>query len=156
MERYDQHRNIYKLLGIKNTCSIFESFSAIKDLKHENEEGSGLRNSASSLATSFFKAFTSLLSETTCIKKAQIHATNTSRNPLVILLIMKRMRLQFVTCHTMFTWALFVTSFALVANESVFLVCSTWLKAGLMVHIIAVRAFPPSEDCNIRVSFESL
>lgn len=56
----------------------------------------------------------------------------------------------------MFTCALLVTSFALVANESVFLVCSTWLKAGLMVHIIAVRAFPPSDDCKIRVSFESL
>ena len=25
-----------------------------------------------------------------------------------------------------------------------------------MVQIIAVRAFPPSEDCNIRVSLESL
>jgi len=24
-----------------------------------------------------------------------------------------------------------------------------------MVHIIAVRAFPPSEDCKIRVNFES-
>lgn len=56
----------------------------------------------------------------------------------------------------MFTRAVLVTSFALVANESVFRVCSTWLKAGLMVHIIAVRAFPPSEGCNIRVSFESL
>lgn len=31
----------------------------------------------------------------------------------------------FVDYHTMFTWALLVTSFALVANESVFLVCST-------------------------------
>lgn len=56
----------------------------------------------------------------------------------------------------MFTWALLVTSFALVAKERVFLVCSTWLKAGLMVHKIAVRAFPPSEFCSIRVSFESL
>lgn len=58
--------------------------------------------------------------------------------------------------HTMFTWALFVTSFALVANERVFRDCSTWLKAGLIVHMIAVRAFPPSEVCNILVSFESL
>ena len=57
---------------------------------------------------------------------------------------------------TIFTWALFVTSFALVANERVFRDCSTWLKAGLIVHIIAVRAFPPSEGCNILVSFESL
>ena len=56
----------------------------------------------------------------------------------------------------MFTWALLVTSFALVAKERVFLVCSTWLKAGLMVHMIAVRAFPPSEFCSMRVSFESL
>lgn len=51
---------------------------------------------------------------------------------------------------------MFITSLALVANERVFLDCSTWLKAGLMVHIIAVRAFPPSEGCNMRVSFESL
>lgn len=58
--------------------------------------------------------------------------------------------------HTIFTRAVLTTSFALVANDSVFLVCSTWLKDGLTVHIIAVRAFPPSEDCNIRVSFESL
>lgn len=61
-----------------------------------------------------------------------------------------------VNSCTMFIFAVLVTSLALVANESVFLVCSTWLKAGLMVHIMAVRAFPPSEDCSIRVSFESL
>lgn len=55
----------------------------------------------------------------------------------------------------MFTWAVYVTSFALVANKRVFLDCSTWLKAGLIVQIIAVRAFPPSDVCNILVSFES-
>lgn len=48
------------------TCWIFKSFSINRDLKHEEEEGSGLRNSASSLATSFCNCFTSLLSETTC------------------------------------------------------------------------------------------
>jgi hypothetical protein len=57
---------------------------------------------------------------------------------------------------TMFTWALFVTSFARVAKKRVFRDCSTWLSAGLRVHMMAVRAFPPSECCNMRVSFESL
>lgn len=57
---------------------------------------------------------------------------------------------------TMFTWALFVTSFARVAKYRVFRDCSTWLIAGLKVHMMAVRAFPPSECCNMRVSLESL
>lgn len=57
---------------------------------------------------------------------------------------------------TMLTWAVFVTSLAQVAKCRVFRDCSTWLCAGLMVHIIAVLAFPPRESCRIRVSFESL
>lgn len=57
---------------------------------------------------------------------------------------------------TILTLVVLVTSFALVANDSVLRDCSTWLNAGLKVHIIAVLAFPPSEDCNIRVSFDSL
>lgn len=56
----------------------------------------------------------------------------------------------------MLTWALFVTSFARVAKKRVFLDCSTWLEAGLKVHIIAVRALPPSECCSMRVNLESL
>lgn len=55
----------------------------------------------------------------------------------------------------MLTWALFVTSFARVAKKRVFRDCSKWLKAGLKVHMMAVRAFPPRECCNMRVNFES-
>lgn len=58
--------------------------------------------------------------------------------------------------RTMLTWALFVTSFARVAKKRVFLDWSTWLEAGLRVHMIAVRALPPNECCNMRVSLESL
>lgn len=57
---------------------------------------------------------------------------------------------------TTLTCALVVTSLAQLANKSVFLDCSTWLRAGLMVQMMAVLALPPKEDCNIRVSFESL
>lgn len=55
----------------------------------------------------------------------------------------------------MLTWALFVTSFARVAKKRVFRDCSKWLKAGLKVQMMAVRAFPPRECCNMRVNFES-
>lgn len=57
---------------------------------------------------------------------------------------------------TTLTCALVVTSLAQLAKRSVFLDCSTWIRAGLMVQMMAVLAFPPKEDCNIRVSFESL
>ena len=57
---------------------------------------------------------------------------------------------------TIFTFAVFVTSFAQVAKNRVFLDCSTCVRAGLIVHMIAVLAFPPKESCKIRVSFESL
>lgn len=57
---------------------------------------------------------------------------------------------------TTFTWALVTTSLAQLAKKSVFLDCSTWIWAGLMVHMMAVLALPPKEDCNIRVNFESL
>ena len=57
---------------------------------------------------------------------------------------------------TTLTCALVATSLAQQANRRVFLDCSTWLLAGLMVQIMAVLAFPPREDCNIRVSLESL
>jgi hypothetical protein len=49
-----------------------------------------------------------------------------------------------------------VTSFAQVAKNRVFLDCSTCVRAGLIVQMIAVLAFPPKESCKIRVSFESL
>jgi hypothetical protein len=42
-----------------------------------------------------------------------------------------------------------------VAKNNVFLDCSTCVRAGLMVHMMAVLAFPPKESCKIRVSFES-
>ena len=57
---------------------------------------------------------------------------------------------------TTLTCALVATSLAQLANKRVFLVCSTWLRAGLMVQMIAVLALPPNEDCSMRVSFESL
>jgi len=57
---------------------------------------------------------------------------------------------------TTLTLALVVTSLAQLANKRVFLVCSTWLLAGLMVQMIAVLALPANEDCSMRVSFESL
>lgn len=57
---------------------------------------------------------------------------------------------------TMLTFALVDTSFALVANDKVFLDCSIWLRAGLIVQMMAVLALPPKDDCSIRVSFESL
>lgn len=57
---------------------------------------------------------------------------------------------------TMLTFALVATSFALVANDKVFLDCSIWLRAGLIVQMMAVLALPPKDDCSIRVSFESL
>jgi hypothetical protein len=56
---------------------------------------------------------------------------------------------------TTLTWAFVTTSFAQLANNNVFLDCSVWLRAGLIVQIIAVLALPPREGCNIRVSFES-
>ena len=48
-----------------HTCWIFMSFSISWVVKHEEEDGSGLRNSASSLATSFCKCFTNFLSAVT-------------------------------------------------------------------------------------------
>lgn len=57
---------------------------------------------------------------------------------------------------TTLTCALVLTCLAQLAKRRVFLDCSTWLCAGLMVQIMAVLAFPPREFCNIRVSFESL
>jgi hypothetical protein len=57
---------------------------------------------------------------------------------------------------TILTFAVFVTSFAQVAKNRVFLDCSTCARAGLIVQMIAVLAFPPKESCKIRVSFESL
>lgn len=61
-----------------------------------------------------------------------------------------------LTILTMLTLAVFVTSFAQVAKNRVFLDCSTCVRAGLIVQMIAVLAFPPKESCKIRVSFESL
>lgn len=61
-----------------------------------------------------------------------------------------------LTTLTMLTFAVFVTSFAQVAKNRVFLDCSTCVRAGLIVQMIAVLAFPPKESCKIRVSFESL
>lgn len=57
---------------------------------------------------------------------------------------------------TTFTCALVWTCLAQFAKWSVFLDCSTWVWAGLMVQIIAVLALPPKEVCSMRVSFESL
>lgn len=57
---------------------------------------------------------------------------------------------------TTLTRALVVTSLAQLANRRVFLDCSTWDRAGLIVQIMAVLALPPKEDCSMRVSFESL
>ena len=57
---------------------------------------------------------------------------------------------------TTLTCAFVTTSFAQVANRRVFLDCSIWVWAGLIVQIMVVLALPPREDCNIRVSFESL
>jgi hypothetical protein len=51
---------------------------------------------------------------------------------------------------------LVTTFFAQFANKSVFLDCSMWQCAGLIVQMMAVLALPPKEDCNMRVSFESL
>ena len=60
-----------------------------------------------------------------------------------------------VTALTILTFAVFVTSLAHVAKNKVFLDCSTCVRAGLMVQMMAVLAFPPKESCKIRVSFES-
>lgn len=57
---------------------------------------------------------------------------------------------------TTLTWALVLTCLAQLAKRSVFLDCSTWLRAGLMVQIIAVLALPPKEFCSMRVSLEFL
>ena len=57
---------------------------------------------------------------------------------------------------TTLTCAFVVTSFAQQANKRVFLDCSTWLRAGLNVQMMAVLALPPNAGCNNRVSLESL
>ena len=57
---------------------------------------------------------------------------------------------------TTLTCALVTTSFAQVANKRVFLDCSIWLLAGLIVQMMAVLALPPNDGCSMRVSFESL
>lgn len=56
---------------------------------------------------------------------------------------------------TTLTCAFVLTSFAQVANKRVFLDCSTWLRAGLKVQMIAVLALPPKDGWSIRVSLES-
>ena len=56
---------------------------------------------------------------------------------------------------TTLTWALVATCFAQLANERVFLDCSMWLLAGLIVQIMAVLALPPKKGCKMRVSLES-
>lgn len=57
---------------------------------------------------------------------------------------------------TTLTCALVVTCFAQQAKRRVFLVCSTWLRAGLKVQIMAVLELPPKEGCSMRVNLESL
>jgi hypothetical protein len=57
---------------------------------------------------------------------------------------------------TRLTRALVTTSLAQLAKSSVLRVCSTWVCAGLIVHIMAVLAFPPSAGWSILVSLESL
>nr|GLL48814.1 hypothetical protein Itr_chr15CG03340 [Ipomoea trifida] len=57
---------------------------------------------------------------------------------------------------TTLTRALVATCLAHVANKRVFLDCSTWVCAGLIVQMMAVLALPPNECCRMRVSLESL
>lgn len=56
---------------------------------------------------------------------------------------------------TTLTCALMATCFAQLANRRVFRDCSMWLRAGLIVQMMAVLAFPPKKGCSMRVSLES-
>ena len=51
--------------------------------------------------------------------------------------------------------ALVLTNFALEANWSVDRVSSKYISEGVAQQMIAIRAFPDRDGCNIRVNLES-